>query len=205
VISAIPPGSQSLLDIGAGDGSRAERIAGAAGIRELTLLEPSAEMRRHWAAGVTSWPIRAEKLNEARGEFDVITCLWNVLGHIFPASNRIEVLRQSARLLSPQGKVFVDVNHRYNAAHYGVVRTLARVLYDRVFPSESNGDVKVAWDVAGARCTTSGHVFTGREFRRMAEAAGLAIEKRYLIDYASGEQRRWSFQGNLLYVLVALR
>jgi hypothetical protein len=35
----------------------------------------------------------------------------------------------------------------------------------------------------------------------LAQAAGLRIEKRYVIDYASGEQRRRSFQGNLLYVL----
>ncbi len=145
--------------------------------------------------------MRAEELGAAGGEFDSITCLWNVLGHIFPASKRTEALRQFARLVSPRGKVFVDVSHRYNAAHYGVLPTLWRIIYDWVFPSERNGDVAVSWDIAGKRCATAGHVFTDKEFRLMAEDAGLRIEKRYVIDYASGDQRRWGFQGHLLYVM----
>jgi SAM-dependent methyltransferase len=201
VISEIPRGRRSLLDVGAGDGVRAHRIADAAGLSELTLLEPSAEMRRHWPADAKSWTMRAEELGGVEGEFDSITCLWNVLGHIRPASKRTEALRQFARLLSPRGKVFVDVSHRYNAAHYGLLPTLWRILYDWGFPSERNGDVAVSWDVAGKRCATTVHVFTDKEFRLMAEDAGLRIEKRYVIDYASGDERRWNFQGHLLYVL----
>jgi hypothetical protein len=201
VISEIPHGSRSLLDVAAGDGIRSRRIARAAGLTELSLVEPSAEMRRHWPTDAKGWPLRAEDLKSVAGEFDLITCLWNVLGQIFPASNRTEALRQFARLVSLRGKVFVDVNHRYNAAQYGALPTLCRFIYDRVFPGEGNGDVAVAWDVSGIRCATSGHVFTHQEFGLMADAAGLRIEKRYVIDYSSGDQRRWSFQGNLLYVL----
>ena len=201
VASEIPPGSRSLLDVGAGDGARSCRIAQAARLNEVTLLEPSAEMRRHWPAGVKGLAMCAEDLNAVAGEFDVIICLWNVLGHIFPAANRTEALHQFARLVSVRGKVFVDVNHRYNAAHYGTLPTLGRIIYDKMFPRDENGDVAVTWDVSGVQCATSGHVFTHREFHRMATAADLAIENRYVIDYASGEQRRRSFQGNLLYVL----
>jgi SAM-dependent methyltransferase len=201
VISQIPPGGRSLLDVGAGDGARACRIAQAAGLNELTLLEPSAEMRRHWPAGVRGFAMRAEELKAVAGEFDLIICLWNVLGHIFPAASRTEALAQFARLVSVRGKVFVDVNHRYNAAHYGALPTLGRFIYDKMFPREENGDVAVAWDVSGVHAETNGHVFTHGEFCRMAQAAGLTIEKRYVIDYSSGEQRRRSFQGNLLYVL----
>ena len=203
VISEIPPGSRSLLDVGAGDGARTCRIAQAAGLNEVTLLEPSAEMRRNWPAGVKGLAMRAEGLNAAPGEFDVITCLWNVLGHVSPAANRTEALRQFARLVSARGKVFVDVNHRYNAAHYGALPTLGRFIYDKISPCDENGDVAVAWDVSGVKAETTGHVFTHREFRRMAKAAGLTIENRYVIDYSSGEKRRRSFQGNLLYVLRA--
>jgi hypothetical protein len=35
----------------------------------------------------------------------------------------------------------------------------------------------------------------------MAARAGLSIEKRFVIDYASGQIRRRSYEGNLLYVL----
>src|ERR1700756_4562965 len=40
----ISPDSSSLLDIGAGDGSRALRIARKSGIRNIVLIEPSLEM-----------------------------------------------------------------------------------------------------------------------------------------------------------------
>ncbi len=201
VVSGIPTGSRSLLDAGAGDGARARGIAHAAGLSDVTLLEPSAEMRRHWPTGAQGWTMRAEQLNSVAGEFDVITCLWNVLGHIFPAASRVEALRQFARMVAPGGKIFVDVNHRYNAARYGALPTMARVISDQVFPSDENGDVAVTWDISGIHCATVGHVFTHREFHRMAEAAGLTIAKRFVVDYKSGHRRQRSYQGNLLYVL----
>jgi len=201
VISEIPQGSRSLLDVGAGDGARASRIAQASGVKHLVLLEPSAEMRGKWPPETRGWPMRAEELCQKSDVFDVITCLWNVLGHIFPSENRIEVLRHCSRLLSPEGLLFIDVNHRYNAMHYGLLPTALRILRDRARPSEKNGDVIVRWDVDGASYTTNGHVFTHTEFCRIAEAAGLTIKKRFTVDYANGKVHQSRFAGNLLYVL----
>ena len=182
-----------MLDIGAGDGVRALRIAQTAELRDVVLLEPSAAMRRHWGAGVTAWPVRAEELHSQHGQFDVITCLWNVLGHIFPASARVEVLRQCSRLLAPGGRIFIDISHRYNTAHYGWAATAWRFLRG------SSGDVTVVFNPEGIR--TTGHVFTDREFRQLCRTAGLSIERRFVVDYATGAVRQWSFQGQLLYVL----
>ena len=201
VLSEMPPGSRSLLDVGSGDGARARQIARARGITELVLLEPSLAMQGHSPAGAEVWTMRAEELGSVQASFDVITCLWNVVGHIFPASARMEVLRQFARLLSPQGIVFVDVNHRYNARHYGRMQTALRFLRDRMSWDEKNGDVMVTWNVGETPCTTLGHVFTDKEFRSLSLAAGLTIEKTFVVDYATGEQQRWSWGGNLLYVL----
>jgi SAM-dependent methyltransferase len=204
IVSEIPPGSRSLLDVGTGDGARAGRIAGAAGLRDLVLLEPSGGMRSHCPAQANIWDMRAEDLHCRQGSFDAITCLWNVLGHILPLATRVEVLRQFARLVPLEGRIFIDLNHRYNARHYGAVATAARFLRDRVSPGDGNGDVTVAWSVEGRHVSTSGHVFTHREFAAMAHAAGLRIEKRFVVDYASGAPRRWSVEGNLLYVLRRL-
>jgi 2-polyprenyl-3-methyl-5-hydroxy-6-metoxy-1,4-benzoquinol methylase len=202
VIAEIPQGKHSLLDIGAGDGSRSRHIAEAACLEDVALLEPSAAMRSQWPAGTRGWAIQAEELGGKNGQFDVITCLWNVLGHIFPASSRVEVLRQCARLLSPGGLLFIDVSHRYNALHYGVLPTLLRMLRDRILPNEKNGDVAALWNVNGHNYATNGHVFTDAEFRRIASLAGLTIRKTLAVDYTTGEIRRSKFAGHLLYVLA---
>ena len=187
-----------MLDVGSGDGARASRIAQARSIAELILIEPSVAMQRGPATTMA-----AEDLHMIQREFDVITCLWNVLGHIFPAAGRLAVLRQFARLVSPQGRIFIDVQHRYNMRHYRALSTAFRFLQDRLKWSETNGDVVVTWDVGEVRCKTRGHVFTHREFRSLARAAGLNIERRFVVDYATGEHRRWSIEGHLLYVLSA--
>jgi 2-polyprenyl-3-methyl-5-hydroxy-6-metoxy-1,4-benzoquinol methylase len=205
VISGIPSGSRSMLDVGAGDGARARRISQAREIAELVLLEPSVAMQCRDCSGAKVLAMRAEELHLIEAEFDVITCLWNVLGHIFPAAARLEVLHQFARLVSPQGRIFVDVQHRYNARQYGAIPTALRFLKDHLSWNETNGDVVVAWsvqeDIEQVRCTTRGHVFTHREFCSLAELAGLGIENRLVVDYATGDRRRWSIEGNLLYVL----
>jgi SAM-dependent methyltransferase len=201
IVSEIPRGSRSLLDVGAGEGERGLRIAREAGLREVTLVEPSAAMRDKWPAGIQGLSIRAEELSSVTGNFDVILCLWNVIGHVFPAAERAEVLRQFARLASPGGRIFVDFNHRYNIRHYGLWPTVWRRLYDEIRPGERNGDVTVAWTIGGVDCATRGHVFTNREVTRMIAAAGLPIERKYIVDYATGELCRRGFQGNPLYVL----
>lgn len=201
VISGIPRGSRSLLDVGAGDGGRARAIAQARNIAELVLVEPSAAMQGKHGSDAQLRTMRAEELHSLDAGFDVITCLWNVLGHIFPAAGRLEVLRQFARLVSPQGRIFLDVHHRYNVRQHGALSTAFRFLRDRLRWNETNGDVVVTWDIERVRCTTRGHVFTHREFRSLAQLAGLNIEKRLVVDYATGECRRWSIEGHLLYVL----
>lgn len=203
VIAREPANSQSLLDVGAGDGRRAVRIARAAEIHTIVLLEPSAKMRVGADASCEIWPIRAEELNDAapaEKSFDAIICLWNVLGHI-RAHERLKVLKALGQLLSPKGALFVDVNHRYNMRAYGSWRTAGRMMYDRVFPSEANGDVTTRWDVRGAVCSTYGHVFTQLEMQRLIAAAELVTAEVIFVDYESGEIQPSGLKGNLFYVL----
>lgn len=200
IIAAIPAGSRSLLDVGAGDGSRGRRIAASANIRDLALLEPALAMQRNGDADMPFQNLRAEDLHRLDGPFDVILCLWNVLGHILPAASRTEALRQFARLLAPGGRAFVDVSHRYNASHYGALPTAVRFLRDQFWRGDENHNVIVTWPIEGA-CTTTGHVFTHGELRALCRSAGLNIERRFVVNYATGKKSRWSLAGHLLYVL----
>lgn len=201
-IARIPSGAHSLLDIGAGDGQRAARIAESAGIARIVLLEPSQAMAGLAKTMAEIWRIRIEELN-ARSiteRFDVITCLWNVLGHVH-GENRRQVLETAAKLLSPSGRLFLDVNHRYNARTYGWALTCVRWLRDAILRDPQAGDVSAAWSVGDSSISTYGHVFTHREIAELARAAGLTIEERIVIDYGDGLLRRLPWHGNLLYIL----
>ncbi|HEX7893061.1 MAG TPA: class I SAM-dependent methyltransferase [Terriglobales bacterium] len=197
----IPAGSSSLLDIGAGDGSRTMKIATSSGISRVVLVEASAKMASAAPSGCEIWRTRFEELNmgSISERFDVITCLWNVLGHIQGFENRAKALTAASQLLSPDGLLFVDVIHRYNARSYGLVMTAARWLRDHFSPSDVNGDVTARWHTAAGEISTYGHVFTDPEMRRLAASAGLKCVERVGIDYDTGVMCP-GWQGNLLYI-----
>jgi SAM-dependent methyltransferase len=200
--SRIPVGAASLLDVGAGDGSRALRIASAAGISRIVLLEPSLRMAGETPGGSGLWRVRVEDIETAGicERFDMITCLWNVLGHIPGSDKRIRALTNAAQLLSHGGLLFVDVIHRYNVRSYGAVMTAARWLRDWLAPSDNNGDVVAHWQTAAGEISTYGHVFTDREMRRLAKSAGLESVEKVVIDYDTRRIHGMSCLGNLLYV-----
>jgi len=202
VLSRVPTGSSALLDIGAGDGSRALRIASAARISRIVLAEPSGKMLSLAPNGATVWRDRAEDVGRQRSNetFDVIICLWNVLGHVRGESRRVQALSAVKNLLSEEGRFFLDVTHRYNLRSYGILPTAARLLHDFFVRGETNGDVAANWKIGNARISTYGHVFTHHEVLGLATNSGLKLEERVVIDYETGDVRTRAFQGNLLYV-----
>lgn len=209
VVSRIPDRAKALLDVGAGDGSRALRIASEAGVPDVVLVEPSKEMSTAAQGRAEIWNVRAEEMCDRRRvgrdgqarHFDVITCLWNVLGHVRGIENRVRAMRAMNDLLAPTGRCFLDVTHRYNLRSYGVFPTLARFIHDSLFYKGENADVTATWRLHDEAISTYGHVFTDREIRRLAWAADLEIEDRIVVDYDSGKIRRFAFEGNLFYVL----
>ena len=202
ILSNIAAGAGSFLDVGAADGIRAARLAKSAGFSSFVLVEPSLAMaircRSLPNAGVLQ--VRAEEMIVPQS-FDVITCLWNVLGHVETAALRLEALRRMRAALAPGGRLFVDVNNRYNALSYGWLKTLGRLVRDAVDPADDSGDVEFVWRLQDQSIPGKGHVFTPAEMRRLLRAAALHVERRYVIDYQTGEPRRFWFQGQLLYEL----
>lgn len=202
IIAREARGACSLLDVGSGNGVRALNIARSAGIENVVLLEPSAGMRAQCVEKAEYWCCEASQIPDTLLRFDLILCLWNTLGHLKDTSERLTVLARLKALLSRSGKIFVDVNHRYNARSYGRTKTLLRALRDIFSPSETNGDVTASWQAGDERICTHGHVFTHRELLRIFNDAGLRVNSRWVVDYESGVQRRSSFSGNLLYQLT---
>jgi len=194
--------SRSLLDVGAGDGSRALRIAHAAKLARVVLMEPSAGMRSQCPPGVEVWPYGVSEIPHFGLQFEVITCLWNVLGHLEGPQERASALAQLRKMLVPQGMVFLDVSHRYNAESYGWSSTFLRMAADFFLRSKKQGDVAVVWKAGEQIIRTTGHVFTHGEIKRLVSSAGLKILKRWIISYETGRENKLPFRGHLLYQLA---
>jgi 2-polyprenyl-3-methyl-5-hydroxy-6-metoxy-1,4-benzoquinol methylase len=196
------PRAGSLLDVGAGDGSRALRIAHSTDMQHIVLLEPSAGMRAQCPPNLEIWQYSASEIPDSELQFDVITCLWNVLGHLEEPEQRSSALVQFRKMLSPQGMVFLDFSHRYNAESYGWSMTFMRMAGDLFLRSEKRGDVSVAWKAGARTIHTTGHVFTHREIKRLVRSAGLKILMRWIIGYETGRESKLPLCGHLLYQLA---
>ena len=204
IVSSVPKHAKSLLDVGAGDGRRALKIASETGIRKIVLAEPSAGMRALIPSGYETWATKIEDLPPNARAFDAVLCLWNVLGHV-PGDSRLAALKNLAGLCSDKSAIFLDVINRYNVAECGVVTVAGRRVRDVFLPTEHNGDVAVKWSLKGTDVRTQGHVFTAREMAGLFERAGLDVTERCILDYHTGEQRTSTRAGNFLYILKPRR
>lgn len=158
-------------------------------------------MRALIPPGCEVWDTKIEALPDTGRRFDVVLCLWNVLGHEPSGELRVAALKNLARLCSVGGSIFLDVLHRYNVAECGASTVLRRLFRDMLFPADHNGDVPVRWRYSGHDVETRGHVFTTSEMAGLFSQAGLAVTERIVLDYRTGQRRRWPAFGNLLYVL----
>ena len=190
--------AKSLIDVGAGDGRRALQIAQSAGITSVVLVEPSAGMRELIPADSEVWDTRIEALAASGRRFDVVLCLWNVLGHV-PTELRLAALKNLANLCSESGGIFLDVINRYNLAECGCEVVLRRLFRD--VTSSTDGDVPVRWRVGSEEVSTKGHVFTPREMKGLLRTSGLTATERVVLDYRTGRRGAWTWSGNLLYML----
>lgn len=203
VIKNIPSNASTLLDIGAGDGTRAMKIADATNITDITLVEPCPSMAELCAKLPVNavWKVSAEDLPRPKKKYDVILCLWNVLGHITNHSARITALKNMSDFLSENGLLFIDVNNRYNAVSYGMCKTIYRFLYDTILPSPTNGDVTFEWEINGKKIPAMGHFFTPSEMDTLFQSANLQICKRFIVNYDSGKNMSNIFEGQMLFKL----
>ena len=201
ILDKIPKNARSLLDAGAGDGHRAIQLATAAGIPETVLVEPSAAMRALIPPGHETWETKIETLTPSDRKFDVILCLWNVLGHVPDNDLRVTALQNLACHCTSEGMIFLDVLNRYNVAECGWITVMGRRLRDAILPSERNGNVEVIWNADGRTVKTHGHVFTAKEADILFRRAGLSLVERIVLNYHTGKRNRQLSSGNPLYVL----
>jgi SAM-dependent methyltransferase len=203
ILDNLPASRDVVLDVGAGDGVRGVSLAKRMQAKRIVLAEPSSEMARlcRDAGADAVWQCPAQSLPERDERFNVILCLWNVIGHISTPSGRVEALSRMAALLAPGGRLFVDVNNRHNASAYGAWRVAARRLIDAVRPDPARGDAAFDWKIGDKVFPTMGHLFTPREMSILLSRCPLKIITRAAVDYASGTISGSPLRGQLIFIL----
>lgn len=204
VVEHLPPQAGSMLDVGSGDGVRGMSIARIKSIPKVVLVEPSSEMaKRCRELGPTDvWQVAAEELPDTAERFEVITCLWNVLGHLGGRRQRVQALVGMKRLLADSGIILFDVNNRHNAAAYGWLKVLGRRIADGLAPDERRGDATFTWTIGDQNLHGKGHLFTPAEIEGIVREAGLNIRKRVAINYSTGVLSSSPTRGQLLYIVA---
>ena len=203
VLENIPDGANSLLDVGSGDGVRGMAIAKRKGIGYTVLCEPSAKMADlcRKLGPSEMWQKSAGEISETSKHFDVILCLWNVLGHIPGRTERVKALTRMRTLLSDGGAIYIDVNNRHNASAYGALTVILRRAADFIAPYERRGDTCFEWKVGGKVFPAMGHLFTPCEINGIIRESGLSINKMVTVDYADGKVSESPYRGQLFFML----
>lgn len=203
IVDHAPSRPSSMLDVGSGDGIRGMALAQQLGISSVVLSDYSAEMvARCRVLGPSDvWQTAAQELPETDRSFDVITCLWNVMGHLPDRLSRIKALTRMRALLSPRGIIFFDVNNRHNAAAYGWVKILGRIIIDTMQHDDRRGDASFDWKVGDKVFPAMGHLFTPAEIETIIRESGLQVRERIAVDYTSGMVSRSPLRGQLVYSL----
>lgn len=200
----------SFCDVGAADGVRGLNLASRMKAQSVFLCEPSQEMvllckqnvqASEYAETATIFHGTADQIPENVGPFDVMVCLWNVLGHMENSQARISALKRMASLLAPGGQIFLDVNNRHNAAAYGFGRVLWRRVLDGLCFDEKRGDANYLMHLPSGQVQGMGHLFTPPELKNICREAGLLIQDFFSIDYCTGMPCDSKFNGQLFMML----
>ena len=126
--------SLSLLDIGSGDGIRISSIINLLSSEfniEATLVEPSRNLRKTCLeqipnAEIISSDFESHDFNRD-DNFDIITSLWNVIGHV---KDPQFFITKAVHLMSNCSSLYLDANNRYNVSAYGLLNVANNLLKD---------------------------------------------------------------------------
>lgn len=206
IVNNSPIKSYSILDIGAGDGVRGIKLYETLGSRTLTQIDNSKGMlkimKKNKGVHQVMLDISSKRLPKNLKKYDIILCLWNVLGHIETYEARLQALRNIKLLLNPGGRFFIDVSNRYNVKYYGWKNVLRNFYKDLFSPSINNGDFKYTITVSeNLTIPTKSHFFSPNEMRSLFKKSGLEILKKYFVNYENGKIQNFPFEGQLVYIL----
>lgn len=186
---------ENYLDIGCGDGARGNQIIKYIRPKFSTFTDPSPDMISKARGGMADEYINqpTHKLTTSK-KYDVITCLWNVFGHIETKSLRLKSLVKIYNLLSDKGVCIIDFNNRYNVNHYGALSVFRNILKD-LFLYKNRG-----WYNLTDNSQVYIHSF--KESRALIKETSLKIKRCLYVNYNTGNLERSGWSGQPVYILT---
>lgn len=192
----------NYLDVGSGDGLRAIAIAKQISCKSLCLVDNSSILE-NLVVKPLDYNFSIQKVMcsilelDIKEKFDVITCLWNVFGHIGSLYDRERALQNIKKHLSSNGHIIIDVNNRYNIAHYGKASVMDNYINDHT------NNVKAGWfEIDTQGTTTSVYIHAPLELDDLCSKVGLAVKDFFVVDYSTGSIMNNFFDGQLVYVIT---
>lgn len=185
----------SYLDLGCGDGIRGDHIINNISPKFSTFVDPVLEVLQKAKSGLANEyvcsPIHSLQLNK---KYDIITCLWNVFGHIETNQLRLDSLSVIYDLMSEGGVFIIDFNNRYNTSQYGKIPVLTNIFKDLI-KVRNRG-----WYSLPNNCQVYIHSFL--ETHKMINQTPFKIKKIFYIDYNTGNIVKSKWCGQPLYILT---
>lgn len=194
----------SLLDLGTGDGVRILNLVQKSHkkLKKITLVDSCFEMLSSICQNNIVSVERtdfSQKGFKLKNKYDLITCLWNVMGHIDSSSVEQAFLGMK-RHLKENGVIILDVNNRYNYKQYGW-KAIRNFVLDK-FRKKKTGDIFFNFTCANKKIPSFVHLFSQKEIEDILKKAHLKVHKRLYINYKTGTLENGQFSGQLFYVLV---
>jgi len=186
----------NYLDIGSGDGRRALKISNSLDVFTTTLLDDSEGMLKL----LDDKNVMYEQLSifdfETNEKFDLITCLWNVIGHFPSKDYRLSFFNKIDKLLSERGILIFDVNNRYNISYYGIENVMRNLMNDQ-FNSNENGWFPLKSESA----ETKVYIHNPFDIKEYLNNTPLKLIDTIYVNYETGEIEKTFFEGQLLYII----
>ena len=120
----------TILDVGIGDGRRSNKYITKLNFSEKNFygIEPSTKMyleaKENFNEKQNIFNINLESYQTDQ-KFDLIMCLWNVIGHV---SNLEIFIKKVSELISRKGYFIFDYNNIYNLKEYGLRSFMSNLL-----------------------------------------------------------------------------
>lgn len=187
---------KSYLDVGCGDGERSLLIFKNVGAKTAVFIDDSEEMINKNKTSDIVNVIKSSVLDfNSDRRFDLITCLWNVLGHIEKFEDREKALFIMKNHLTEKGKIILDVNNRYNVKNYGFVNILKNYWKDLL--KKDSGWFEFNYENYKSKV----YIHNLKEIKELVINSGLIIEKMLFVNYKTGELMKNSYAGQIVAIL----